>query len=442
VNRPEVSVVMPFAGSPAAARAAASALRSLRTRPGDELILVDNSGTVETADDPVAGDLVADRLAVVRATAERSPAHARNAGAARASAGWILFLDADCRPVPDLLDAYFLGPVPEDVGALVGEVVAAAEAQTLAGRYGAARGFLSQRTHLEHPFRPRAAAANLMVRRSAFRQVGGFFEGLRAAEDTDLSWRLIQAGWRLEHRPRARVEHRYRTSLRELRRQWRGYAAGRAWLARRYEGFTPQPALVRAMLRGRARVSAGPVRLRSAPSVSARRDRASYLALDGLLAAEELVGFVLSNRPTDERAPARSGPARPVETVLVADRFPRAGDPLVELAGSLDRARAEAVARPDAPDVEALRRLEVSYLEDDGVAARWAATTRLLVRHPVRCWRDRRGAGQTGLPLRVLAPAVLRLERDGGARLHALGPEPARTIAARLAALSGRALER
>jgi GT2 family glycosyltransferase len=432
VSRPEVSVVMPFAGGPTAARAAAAALRSLRTRPGDELILVDNSGTVETADD----------LVVVQATAERSPAHARNTGAARASAGWILFLDADCRPVPDLLDAYFLDPVPEDVGALVGEVVAGAEAQTLAGRYGAARGFLSQRTHLEHPFRPRAAAANLMVRRSAFRQVGGFFEGLRAAEDTDLSWRLIQAGWRLEHRPQAWAEHRYRTSLRELRRQWRGYAAGRAWLARRYEGFRPQPALVRAVRRGRARVSGGSATPRAAPSVSARRERASYLALDGLLAAEELVGFVLSNRPTSERGTGRSGSAASVETVLVADRFPRAGDPLAELAGSLDRARVEAVARPDAPDAEARCGLEVSYLEDDGVAARWAAVTRLLVRHPLRCWRDRRGAGQTDLPLRVLAPAVLRLERDGEARLQALGPEPARTIAGRLTALSGRALER
>ena len=129
------------------------------------------------------------------------------------------------------------------------------DGETFVQRYGAARGFLSQRAHLEHPFRPRAVAANLLVRRAAFEQVGGFLEGLRAAEDTDFSWRLQEAGWRLELRPEAWVEHRYRRTLRELRRQWRGYAAGRAWLARRYHGFAPKSGLRRAVERLSRRVA-------------------------------------------------------------------------------------------------------------------------------------------------------------------------------------------
>jgi hypothetical protein len=306
----------------------------------------------------------------------------------------------------------------------------------VAGRYGAQRSFLSQHAHLAHPFRPRAVAANLLVRRRAFEQVGGFYEGLRAAEDTDFSWRLQEAGWRLDSCPGAAVEHGYRASVGELRRLWRGYAAGRAWLARRYEGFAPQPAVIRALGRGRARVARGSAPPRAAAAVSGRRERVSYLALDGLLAAEELVGFALSNRP---QAPRRTRAPGPAETVLVADRFPRAGDPLVELASSLDRVRVEAVARPDAPDPDALRHLDVTYLEDDGAAARWSAAAQLVLRHPLRCARDRR---QTGLPLRTLAPATLRLGREPQARIHALGPEPARTIAARLAALTGRPLER
>src|SRR5205807_3915440 len=161
---------------------------------------------------------------------------------------------------PGLIDAYFTEPVAGDVGALVGEVRSAAGAETLVGRYDAARGILSQRAHLEHPYRPRAAAANLLVRRAAFESVGGFYEGVRAAEDTDFSWRLQQAGWRLELRAGAFVRHRYRTSLGELRRQWRGYAAGRAWLSRRYEGFEPEPGLARALrrLRRRGHAHAGP----------------------------------------------------------------------------------------------------------------------------------------------------------------------------------------
>src|ERR1700693_527927 len=215
------------------------ALRALDARPGDELILADNSGVVSAALAEESADGPQD-VRVVPAPGERTPAHARNVGAGHASRDWILFLDADCRPQPALLAGDFSGPVGDDVGALAGELIPAPGGQSLAARYGATRNFLSQQAHLAHSYLPRAAAANLLVRRAAFEQGGGFYEGIRAAEDTDFSWRLQRAGWRLEPCPEARVEHTYRASLGELRRQWRGYAAGRAWLSRRYEGFSPQ----------------------------------------------------------------------------------------------------------------------------------------------------------------------------------------------------------
>lgn len=282
MNRPAVSVVMPFAGdAPAAARAIA-ALRALGADEGDELILSDNAGVAPAAEG----------ILVVPAGGERSPSHARNAGAAQASREWILFLDADCIPDPGLLDAYFAAPVGERVGALAGEVVPASDtAGTVAERYAAARNFLGQQAHLSHPYRPRAVAANLLVRRATFGQLGGFVEGVRAGEDTDFSWRLQEAGWRLEPRP-ARVRHRYRATVRELRRQWRGYAAGRAWLARRYPGFKPEPALTRA-LRGRGRRSA----VTGGASPKPARDRLLFTALDLVLAIDELVGLRMSNRP-------------------------------------------------------------------------------------------------------------------------------------------------
>ena len=194
MSRPVVSVVMPFAGDGAAAAAAIETLLALDLRPGDELILADNSVL------PVASSVATGGVKVIRAIAERSPAHARNAGAAIAHNDWILFLDSDCLVHHGLLDAYFALPVSDDVGALAGEVLAAPAGDTLAARYGAARGFLSQEAHLRHPYRPRAVAANLLVRAAAFEQVGGFYEGVRAGEDTDFSWRIQAAGWRLELR--------------------------------------------------------------------------------------------------------------------------------------------------------------------------------------------------------------------------------------------------
>jgi len=476
VDRPRVSVVMPFAGEPADAHAALSALRALATRPGDELILADNSGTgaaqriiagpdaVGTAGGDAVGSAAGNavgsdaagtvggaRVLVVRATAERSPAHARNVGAEHAHSDWILFLDADCRAPEGLLDAYFAAPVSPDVGALAGEVVPALGAPTLAARYGAARGFLSQETHLAHPYRPRAVAANLLVRRLAFESLGGFYEGMRAAEDTDLSWRLQQARWRLELRRAAWVEHHYRATLGELRRQWRAYAAGRAWLARRYEGFTPEPALRRALLRAAHRsCGAGTrgspsMRTQSPRRPPGRMGRAGYLAIDALLAGEELVGLMLSNRPADRNGVPRARPApiraQPARTVLVAERFPAPGDPLVQFALRLKAARVEAAARPEVVDVQAARELHVAYREDDGTLARALALVRLAGAHPLRCGLDVVRARSMGPSLPALAPAALRLQGDPATLVQPLSVDDVSPATDRLAALAGRRLE-
>ncbi len=315
-DRRPVSVVVPFAGDPEAAQAALTMLRGLRTIPGDELILADNSGTAPA---DAAG------VRVIRAAGEHSPAHARNVGAAHAGNDWILFLDADTLAPADLIDRYFVSAIAPDVAILAGQILPAPGARTLAQRYAASRNFLDQRAHLAHPYRPRAAAANMLVRRRAFEIVGGFRERLRAAEDTDLCWRLAPLAWRLELREEAAVQHEYRASIGALRRQWRAYAAGRAWLARQYPGFHPEPAVTRGLQRAVDRIGArgrgGPAtglrasgrgkpaaeggrcqraaegRRRQRAAQGGRRQRAAFLFIDAVLAVEELIGLRLSNEP-------------------------------------------------------------------------------------------------------------------------------------------------
>jgi GT2 family glycosyltransferase len=325
-SRPPVAVVMPFAGTPAEATACLEALRTLRVRPGDSLVLADNSGTAAPATPPTdpppfagsspdtqasaAGARTGASVRLVRATGERSPARARNVGARATEQAWILFLDADCRPSPDLIDAFFAEPISGDVGALAGEIHPLPSGDSLAARYGMSRNFLNSSTHMAHPFRPRVAAANLLVRRAAFEAVGGFREGIRAAEDTDFCWRLQDAGFTLAVRPQASAGHVYRDTLRGLRSQWRGYAAGRAWLGRTYPGFHPEPALLRALRRAgltwlpgvgaspRAAGPRGPLpRARVNPGSPARstRERLEFLLVDAILGVEELRGLRQSN---------------------------------------------------------------------------------------------------------------------------------------------------
>jgi GT2 family glycosyltransferase len=451
-RRPPVSVVMPFAGDADQLRAALGALAALRTGPGDELILAFNGGC-----DPPAGAMADQgRLRIVIATRERSPAHARNAGAAVAAGDWLLFIDADTIAPADLIERYFACPPGPSVGALAGEIVPATAAGTLAGRYAAQRNFLRSEAHLAHPYLPRAAAANLLVRRAAFAAIGGFHEGLRAGEDTDLCWRLQRAGWRLEHRPAAVVEHRYRHTLGELRRQWRAYAAGRTWLARRHPGFRPQPAAARALaaLVARARSaaavpaasvpaaavpaasipwssSAPPFARAGAPRSSApRRSRgpAPFIALDVLLAGEELVGLALANRPPVARraTPPASGAVR----VVVAGEFPAPG---VTLSAP---ARVEAGWRPrwaKPPPAD----LAVIYREDDGALERLWAVLALAACNPRRVLFELRSGDRSAPSLWLLAPAAWRLAREPEARVEAVD-ETARPGARRLARLAGR----
>jgi GT2 family glycosyltransferase len=312
MSRPAVSVVVPFAGTREQAMEVFSMLGALTTRREDELIVADNSGTTPPIDLALPLDSAA--LRVVRADAEASASHARNVGAAAARNDWILFLDSDVVAPADLLDSFFAESIGERVGAVTGDIAGIPDTRTLAARYGTARNFLGQRSHVNNPVRPRASSANLLVRRAAFEQVGGYTEGILAGEDTDFTWRLQEAGWTLEFNQHAVVQHAYRETLRELGGQWRGYAAGARWLSERYPDFRPDPGLNRGVRLLLKRVGIGPgVAFRADGRGSAssarltRRERFEFLLVQVYLAIEEQIGLRMSN----EVKPRRDGAGGP-----------------------------------------------------------------------------------------------------------------------------------
>src|SRR2546421_1796924 len=220
---------MPFAGSDADARRALVALVRIRRAPGDELVVADNTrrGLMSAA----AGS---SPVRVVPTGTERSSYPARNCGAQQARGEWLLFIDSDCLPEPDIVERYFIRAPAPDEGALAGEIDGDPRQRSLTARYTVTRGYMSQAHLVYDRDRPYAITANLLVRRAAWDSVGGFLEGVRSGGDTDFCWRLQAAGWRLGYRPAARVVHHNREALRAFVRVMGRYAAGRAWLRRRY----------------------------------------------------------------------------------------------------------------------------------------------------------------------------------------------------------------
>jgi cellulose synthase/poly-beta-1,6-N-acetylglucosamine synthase-like glycosyltransferase len=278
--RPPVSVVVPFLGDDDAARRLLAAFGRLRIGPGDELIVADNTAS------GVASSALNGEVVLVAATREQSSYHARNEGARRAGRDWLLFLDADCIPEPDLVDAYFADPIPDACGAVAGAIVPSPHQTALAARYAQARNFLV--IPREPGAIPTAPTGNLLVRRSAFERVGGFEEGIRSGGDVDFCRRLQAAGLTLELRPAAVVQHRHRERLSAYLRTVGRYAAGARWLEDRYPGIAPRWPLAREL--GRA--------ARDAARLWAKgdEDEAAFRALDGLSLVAHNLGYRLSNQ--------------------------------------------------------------------------------------------------------------------------------------------------
>jgi len=276
--RPPVSVVVPFGGGDA--EALRSALERFDVAPGDELIVADNTS--------VGAAAVLEEVAlVVPAAAERSSYHARNAGAAASTGEWLLFVDADCAPAAGLLSAYLAEPIPPGTGAVAGEILGEPGQRSLAARYARDRKVLSQTDGLYGRGRVIAATGNLMVRRAAFAELGGFAEGIRSAGDVDFCLRLREAGWRLDFRPQAIVTHRHRDSVPGLLRTFARYGAGSRWLRERHDGVVRWPLTPREVARSLA--DAGRL------TVSGQREQAAFRLIDAAGLVAHNVGWRSSN---------------------------------------------------------------------------------------------------------------------------------------------------
>ena len=235
-----MDVVVPFGGPRDELDQLRARLGRLRLRPGDSVLIVDNTPKRLGAKASSNGSTVP----ILRAAERRTPGYARNRGAVEGTAEWIVFFDADTEPSEDLLDRYF-EPEPHESTALIGGGVQD-EPIASSGRPAARYQYMWAGLKQDNTFRLGSwgfpVTANVAVRRAAFEAIGGFRDDIRAGEDADLTYRLRAAGWCVERREEAAVTHRTRQTLGSFIGQQVLHAAGAAWLERHYPGSSPSDA--------------------------------------------------------------------------------------------------------------------------------------------------------------------------------------------------------
>ena len=236
---PKVSVVVPVYNGEADIPALIDCLLT-QTYPHDcvEYILVDNASSDRTGAIIQAAALNAKKQGVnicyLSENRIQSSYAARNAGI-RASTGEIIaFTDADCRPKPDWLYA-LVQPFAESTVGCVGGAIMALPGKTLFEHYSERREILSHKKAATHPFLPYAAGANLAIRSQTLQDIGLFRPYLTTGGDADICWRVQrQSSWKFSMAEQAIIQHRHRTNLWELRKQFRRYGRSSKYLEELY----------------------------------------------------------------------------------------------------------------------------------------------------------------------------------------------------------------
>lgn len=239
-TEPTVSVVIPARNAAGTIGECLRAVRaqSLAADRREVIVIVD--GRSHDATEQIARELGA----TVIVQGQTGAGGARNQGVRAARGTWIAFTDADCVPTRGWLRALIAAV---DADSPTGSLALGAagptigiESHTAAARFVDLTGGLQAERHLAHARYPWAPTANVLYRRAALLEVGGFDSRFVSYEGCDLHTRLLRSvGGRFELAPRALVYHRHRAGWRAYWRQQLNYGRGYAQFFLRYRDELP-----------------------------------------------------------------------------------------------------------------------------------------------------------------------------------------------------------
>mgnify|MGYP000035338358 CR=1 FL=1 len=226
---PMVSVIVPVRNREVDIAACLESLLRLRY-PLDhlELIVVDDASEDRTA------QVVSSFPVRLISVPKRSHASfCRNLGAQQAKGEILAFIDSDCQAdalwLSELLPA-FREP---RIGVVGGLVDSGFDAKAV-DRYEKVKSSLHMGPWFKRSGKGNrffyVPSCNLLTQKSLFVQLGGFRTDLHVGEDVDYCWRVQDRGFEVEYRPRGRIFHRHRNSL-------------RGFCSRRFDYGTSEPLL-------------------------------------------------------------------------------------------------------------------------------------------------------------------------------------------------------
>ncbi len=154
---------------------------------------------------------------------------ARQRGAEQAHTRWLLYTDADIRFADDYFDRLEEWLPDSATGAVMGAKLSRDRFRLYYRLYSLSMG-VGAVLRL-----PLGSGSNMLIRRQALEEAGGFDPRLAVNEDTYIFWQIQKAGWRVRYNGRLRV---YETDHRRLERGvWKKYRHSVGRLLRLYTGW-------------------------------------------------------------------------------------------------------------------------------------------------------------------------------------------------------------
>ena len=223
---PRVSVVVAAYNAAGTLKDCLSSLEKLRY-PDYEVIVV-NDGSRDATE-----TIACQSPCRCISTRNQGVSAARNVGMQAATGEIVAYLDSDARADRDWLHYLAVTFMKSDVAGVGGPNLIPQEddwvAQCVYRSPGGPTQVMLNDQHAEH-----IPGCNMSFRRSALEDIGGFDPRFRmAADDVDICWRLMDAGYRIGFSPSAVVWHHRRPSVKAYWRQQVGYGISESILERK-----------------------------------------------------------------------------------------------------------------------------------------------------------------------------------------------------------------